>query len=155
MKPNYWKMVWFLVAVVLGLTIGLAPINFGSGTEEKGGLPAQRCLGLMTTVIILWSTSAIPSHMTGFLIPLVAVVARVMCVPKQHEFAEDSQLLPATSVIPTPPSSFALYIFFFLYHDSLSFSCHTTYLYMDAQDSFLDSHSLITVLNCIWLLLPT
>ena len=103
---NYWKVVWFLVAAVLGLSVGLAPINFGSGKEEKGGLPAQRCFGLMLSVIVLWSTSAIPSHMTGFLIPFVAVIARVMCVPNQPEFAEDSQLLPATLVCLNIPDRF-------------------------------------------------
>jgi phosphate transporter len=93
------------LAVITGVVLVSAPLGFG--TEEfKGQQPAQRCLGLVGVVVILWSTEAIAPFVTSMLIPLLAIPSRVLCVPRHiHDAAEtDTLLIPASYCNATNPA---------------------------------------------------
>mmetsp|Transcript_25891 Transcript_25891/g.67948 ORF Transcript_25891/g.67948 Transcript_25891/m.67948 type:complete len:585 (+) Transcript_25891:426-2180(+) len=97
--------VCVVAAAVLGGVLAAAPLGFGED-EYKGQAPAQRCLGLVAVVVVLWSTEAIAPFLTALLIPLIAVPARVLCVPRHlREISEsDTLLVPASYCNATEPA---------------------------------------------------
>ena len=89
-----------LAVLALGVggfaTICFANLGFGS-SEFKTEAPAQRCLAMLGLVAILWATEAIPAHVTSLAVPLLAVVLRVLCVPRnlRKRGEKDTLLVPA------------------------------------------------------------
>lgn len=92
-------------AALVGVILSLTPLGFGL-EEYKGQAPAQRCLGLVGVVVVLWSTEAIAPFLTSLLIPLMAIPARVLCVPRHlREISEhDTLLVPAVYCNATQPA---------------------------------------------------
>eukprot|EP00184_Porphyridium_aerugineum_P008775 CAMPEP_0184692662 /NCGR_PEP_ID=MMETSP0313-20130426/1045_1 /TAXON_ID=2792 /ORGANISM="Porphyridium aerugineum, Strain SAG 1380-2" /LENGTH=946 /DNA_ID=CAMNT_0027150505 /DNA_START=206 /DNA_END=3046 /DNA_ORIENTATION=- len=61
---------------------GTAPLEFSDETEGA----AQRCLALLTFVIFMWATEAVPLYITSLMVPPLTVMLRV--------FLEDETGLP-------------------------------------------------------------
>ena len=55
------------------------------------GMLGCSCLGLLLYASFLWATNPIPAHITALSIPLLAVLLRVCCIPKDPD---SSTLLP-------------------------------------------------------------
>eukprot|EP00038_Savillea_parva_P012583 m.205617 g.205617 ORF g.205617 m.205617 type:complete len:722 (-) comp23026_c0_seq1:101-2266(-) len=102
---SLYTVVCIACATVLGAVLATAPLGFGA-SDYKGHRPAQRCLGLVAVVVVLWSTEAIAPYLTALLIPLMAIPLRVLCVPRhlREETESDTLLVPASYCNSTHPA---------------------------------------------------
>ena len=104
--PPRWACSTVALAVAVAATALLPELELGFGAEEyKGQAPAQRCLGLVIAVAVLWGSEVIPSYITALCIPVLVVVGRVMCVPRRIRLYEedDTLLVPASYCNTTVP----------------------------------------------------
>jgi hypothetical protein len=101
-KPSLYAAL--LGAVLFVLLLSLDIKAFGP-REYKTQQPAQRCLALLTLVAVLWGTELIPVHITALLIPLLAVVMKVLCVPRHLRDANERDALLVSAPPPPLPST--------------------------------------------------
>eukprot|EP00967_Tisochrysis_lutea_P089383 scaffold127222_cov32-Tisochrysis_lutea.AAC.7 len=61
-----------VLSLVCGIIAAVVPL---STFDTPDRIPAQRCLGVLITVVGLWLTEAVPFYVTALLVPVFAVVA--------------------------------------------------------------------------------
>lgn len=99
---------WVGVAALGGaafVAVCVADLGFGSA-EYKTEAPAQRCLAMLALVATLWAAEIIPPHVTSLAVPLLAVILRVLCVPRnlRSSSEKDTLLVPANMCNSSDPA---------------------------------------------------
>ena len=59
---------------------------------------------MVAFVAILWGTDAVPSYLTSLCVPLLVVLLRIMCVPRELRLAseKDNLLVRVACGVPVP-----------------------------------------------------
>lgn len=104
-QRNRRSLLIAAIGAVVFVAICAADLGFGDA-EYKTQAPAQRCLALLCLVAALWASEVIPAHVTSLLVPLLAVLLRVLCVPRHlRERSEaDKLLVPSYMCNSTDPA---------------------------------------------------
>lgn len=91
--PLYFKVKyhWVIIAFVVLLVMGVVPWNKKIATQ-------MRCLGLLAWASILWAFDALPTHITGLMIPVVANWLLLL----GGTFQENSRRLVESTISDTP-----------------------------------------------------
>jgi len=66
------RPIMIVLSLVCGIIAAVVPL---STFDTPDRIPAQRCLGVLITVVGLWLTEAVPFYVTALLVPVFAVVA--------------------------------------------------------------------------------
>ena len=105
LRQHRWVVLGAVLGVAAFAAVCTADLGFGDA-EFKTQAPAQRCLALLLLVATLWASEIIPAHVTSLLVPLLAVLLRVLCVPRHvRERSEtDTLLVPAYMCNSTDPA---------------------------------------------------
>jgi di/tricarboxylate transporter len=96
-----------VAAIGAGVFAAICTADLGFGDAEyKTQAPAQRCLALLCLVAALWASEVIPAHVTSLLVPLLAVLLRVLCVPRhlRERSEQDKLLVPSYMCNSTDPA---------------------------------------------------
>ena len=105
----WYRHRWWVCGAALGgvafVAVCVGDLGFGPA-EYKTEAPAQRCLAMLTLVATLWAAEIIPPHVTSLAVPLLAVILRVLCVPRHLRSSneKDTLLVPANMCNSSDPA---------------------------------------------------